>query len=117
MNPEFATENPQLVKGFVKAIIRGWLDTIADPNSAIDHLMKRNKIARRNVELERLEMAIRDNVITAEVKERGFGDVEGGRLDASINQVGLTYDFSNKPTAASVFTSKFLPAMSQRKIN
>ena len=117
VNPEFATENPQLVKGFVKAIIRGWLDTIADPNSAIDHLMKRNKIARRNVELERLEMAIRDNVITAEVKERGFGDVEGGRLAASINQVGLTYDFSNKPTGASVFTSKFLPAMSQRKIN
>ena len=68
------------------------MDTIADPNSAIDHLMERNKIARRNVELERLEMAIRDNVITAEVKERGFGDVEGKRLSESINQVGhLTF--------------------------
>ncbi|MGB0808651.1 MAG: ABC transporter substrate-binding protein, partial [bacterium] len=117
VNPDFAAENPQLVKGFVRAIIRGWMDTIADPNSAIDHLMERNKIARRNVELERLEMAIRDNVITAEVKERGFGDVEGQRLSESINQVGLTYDFSNKPTAASVFTSEFLPAMSQRKVN
>ena len=117
VNPEFATENPQLVKGFVKAIIRGWLDTIADLNTAIDHLMKRNKIARRNVELERLKMAIRDNVITAEVKERGFGDVEGVRLAASINQVGLTYDFLNKPTVDSVFTSKFLPAIGQRKIN
>ena len=117
VNPDFAAENPQLVKGFVKAIIRGWMDTIADPNSAIDHLMERNKIARRNVELERLEMAIRDNVITAEVKERGFGDVEGKRLSESINQVGLTYDFSNKPTAASVFTSEYLPTMSQRKVN
>jgi len=56
-------------------------------------------------------------VITAEVKKRGFGDVEGQRLSESINQVGLTYDFSNKPTAASVFTSEFLPAMSQRKVN
>ena len=117
VNPDFAAENPQLVKGFVRAIIRGWMDTIADPNSAIDHLMERNKIARRNVELERLEMAIRDNVITAEVKERGFGDVEGKRLSESINQVGLTYDFSNKPTAASVFSSEYLPTMSQRKVN
>jgi NitT/TauT family transport system substrate-binding protein len=32
VNPDFAAENPQLVKGFVRAIIRGWLDTIADPN-------------------------------------------------------------------------------------
>ena len=69
VNPEFATENPQLVKGFVKAIIRGWLDTIADLNTAFDHLMKSNKIARRNVELERLKMAIRDNVIIAELKK------------------------------------------------
>jgi NitT/TauT family transport system substrate-binding protein len=51
------------------------------------------------------------------VKERGFGDVDGQRLTESINQVGLTYDFSNKPTAVSVFTSEFLPEMNQRKIN
>ena len=43
--------------------------------------------------------------------------MEGLRLAASINQVGLTYDFSNKPTVDSVFTSKFLPAIGQRKIN
>lgn len=117
VNPAFAKANPELVKGFIRATIRGWQDTIVNPASAIDHLLERNNIARRNVELERLQMAIRDNVVTPEVQRNGFGAVEMNRLAESIDQVGLTYDFSNKPTAAAIFTSEYLPAATQRQVD
>lgn len=116
VNPDFAKANPELVKGFVKATIKGWQDVIANPAQYIPNLLERNKIARAEVETERLEMAIRDNVITDEVKANGLGAVDMNRLSESIDQVGLTYEFTNKPSASDVFTSEFLPPLDSRKI-
>ena len=43
---------------------------------------------KKPVELERLQMALRDNIVTPEVKANGFGGVDMGRLDKSIDQIG-----------------------------
>ena len=72
VNPEFAAENPAAVAGFVRAIIRGWQDTVADPAAAVQYVLERNLVAREPIELERLEMSIADNVRTAYVQEHGF---------------------------------------------
>ncbi len=116
VNPAFAKANPKLVQGFVRATIKGWQDTIADPATYIPNLLKRNKIAREAVELERLQMSIRDNVVTAEVKANGLGAVDMKRLADSIEQVGLTYSYTNKPSASDVFTAEYLPAVDARKV-
>ena len=94
VNPEFAAENPAAVSGFVRAIIRGWQDTVADPAAAVKHVLERNLVAREPVELERLEMCIADNVNTSYVMEHGFGSVDLARLASSIGQIGVTYEFS-----------------------
>ena len=62
------------------------------------------------------EMAIRDNFVTPYVKANGFGGVDMDRLAKSIDQVGITYDFKNKPKADDIFTSKYLPPASERKL-
>lgn len=116
VNPEYAEKNPDVVKSFIKATIKGWKYTIEHPDQAIKSVMAKNEIAKEAVELERLQMCINDNVVTDEVKAKGFGGVDYGRLSESIEQIGFTYDFKNKPTAESVFTEAYLPAKSQREM-
>ncbi|MFS8038231.1 ABC transporter substrate-binding protein [Xanthobacter sp. AM11] len=116
VNPDYAKAHPDVVKGFVKATIKGLIDTAKDPKAAIRSVMKRNETADEAIELARLEMALRDNIVTAWVKANGIGDVDPARLAKSIDQVAITYDFKAKPTAADIFTSEYLPAAAERKM-
>jgi NitT/TauT family transport system substrate-binding protein len=116
VNPEFARTNPKAVAGFVRATIRGVQDTIRNPDSAINALMKRNPIANRDVELERLKLAIARNFVSPDVQKNGFGGVDMKRLEKSIDQIGLTFKYTNKPKAADIFTAEFLPPRDQRNV-
>jgi NitT/TauT family transport system substrate-binding protein len=118
VNPKFAAEKPEAVKGFLRAFVKGLKDTIKDPSTAVDSVIKRNDIAKKPVELERLRMALKDNILTDEVKAEGFGGVNAERLAKSIDQIALTYEFKNgKPKASDVFDSSFLPSAAERKAN
>ena len=90
-NPDFMRFSPKAVAGFVKATIRGIQDTIRNPESAIDSLMKRNPIAKRDVELERLKLSLSKNFVTPDVQKNGLGAVDMKRLERSIDQIGLTF--------------------------
>jgi NitT/TauT family transport system substrate-binding protein len=78
--------------------------------------MKRNPIAKRDVELERLKMALDKNFVTPDVLKNGLGGVDAKRLERSIEQIGLTFKYTNKPKGSDVFTSQFLPPRDQRLI-
>jgi NitT/TauT family transport system substrate-binding protein len=115
VNPKFAAERPEAVRAFLRAFLKGLKETIRNPAQAVDSVLKRNDVAKKDVELERLRMAIRDNILTAQVKANGFGDVDLGRLDKAIDQIGMTHEFKSKPKAADVFDSSFLPAAADRR--
>lgn len=116
VNPEFAKANPKVVEGFVRATIKGFIDTAKNPDEAIKSVMKRNDTADEKVELERLKMALRDNMVTPWVKENGVGGVDMARLAKSIDQIADTYEFKNRPKAEDIFTSQYLPPAAQRKL-
>jgi NitT/TauT family transport system substrate-binding protein len=116
VNPDFAKANPKVVAGFVRATIKGTLDTIKDPASAIKSVMKRNETGDEKIELDRLQMALRDNFVTPWVNANGFGGVDMARLSKSIDQIALTYDFKNRPKAEDVFTSQYLPPAAERRL-
>src|SRR5919197_1575701 len=93
VNPSFAADKPQALK-----------DTTKEPAAAIDSVLKRNETANKEIELERLQLALRDNILTPEVKANGFGGVDFKRLDTAIDQIALTYTFkSAMPKAADIF--------------
>ncbi|MFG1283290.1 ABC transporter substrate-binding protein [Xanthobacter autotrophicus] len=116
VNPDYAKAHPEVVKGFVRATIKGIIETARDPKAAIASVMKRNETADEAIELARLEMALRDNIVTAWVKANGVGDVDPARLAKSIDQVAITYDFKAKPTASDIFTGEYLPPVADRKL-
>ncbi|WP_414472819.1 ABC transporter substrate-binding protein [Microvirga sp. M2] len=113
----FAKEKPEAVKGLLRAIMKGVHDTIKDPASAVDSVIRRNDVAKKDVELERLKMVLEQNMITPWVKENGFGGIDQERFSRALDQIGLTFSYKKKPTVESVFTDEFLPAADQRKVN
>jgi NitT/TauT family transport system substrate-binding protein len=117
VNPKFAAEKPEAVKAFLRAFVKGLKDTIKDPSAAVDSVIKRNDVAKKATELERLGMALRDNVLTPEVQADGFGGVDLGRLDKAIDQIALTYSFKSKPKASDIFDASFLPSAADRKVD
>jgi NitT/TauT family transport system substrate-binding protein len=116
VNPDYAKANPKVVSGFVRATIKGVLDTVKDPDAAIKSVMKRNETGDEKIELDRLKMSLRDNFVTPWVKANAFGGVDMERLAKSIDQIALTYDFKNRPKAEDIFNSQYLPPAAERKL-
>jgi NitT/TauT family transport system substrate-binding protein len=116
VNARFAAEKPDAVRGFLDALLRGLRETIRRPADAVESIVKRDDGAKTEVELERLRMAIRDNIITPEVRANGFGAVEDSRLAESIEQIALVHTFKQKPKPEEVFDAAFLPPAGERKV-
>jgi NitT/TauT family transport system substrate-binding protein len=117
VSDKFAASNPEAVKGFLRALTKGLKETIARPQNAIDSVTKRNAELRKDLELERLKLTIRDNILTPEAKALGFGAIDLTRLEKSIDQIGTAYEHEAKPRAADIFDESFLPPAVQRKTN
>ncbi len=117
VNPKFAEENPEAVKAFLRATIKGFQATIADPASAVKHVVNHNDVAREEVELERLNMALNQNIVTDEVRANGIGGVDIARLQRSMDQIADTYEYTNRPAVYDIFDSSFLPEAAERMVH
>ncbi|MGH6726971.1 MAG: ABC transporter substrate-binding protein [Pseudolabrys sp.] len=118
VNPKFAAAHPEAVKGFLRAFAKGLKETVKQPASAIEAVLRRNDAAKKDVEVERLRMAIRDNIVTPEVKANGYGGIDNARFARAVEQIALTYKFKTaKPKPQDVFDASYLPPAADRKVN
>ena len=109
-------ENPEAVRGLVKAVNKALMDAIANPDAAIDALMKREPLLNRDVEKRRLIYAFKELMLTKEAAEIGFGDVKDDRMTRAIGIVGEAYGLTTLPSAAAVFNRSFLPPKAERTV-
>ena len=117
VNTGWAEENPEAVKGFIRALVKGVQFTAASPEEAIKSVISRNEIASEETELARLQMALDDNIVTEATEADGLGGVDYDRLTASIKQLQTSFDMPSPPTAERVFDSQYLPAAADRMPN
>jgi NitT/TauT family transport system substrate-binding protein len=117
VNAKFAEEKPEAVRAMLRGLVNGLNETVRSPFVAVESVLRRNDTARRDVELERLNMALRDNILTQEVKANGFGAVDDVRFEKAIDQLSLAYAFKAKPKPADVFDSSFLPGAADRAVD
>ncbi len=115
VSPKFMAEKPDAVRGLLRAITRSVRDTIAAPDLGAQLVIKRNDVAKLEVELERLKMTLEQNVVTPWVKENGFGGIDKARWDRALDQIGLTFSFKDKARAGDAFVDSFLPPPAERK--
>ncbi len=114
VNTDFAEKEPQAVKGFLKALAKGFAAAVADPKAGAEAVLKRNETLSAAVEQERLQMAIDMNIRTPYVVENGFGGVDPARLAASLETLKLSMGLEGKVTPEQVFDASFLPPKEER---
>lgn len=115
VNPDLAANNPSAVRGFVEATTQGFVDTIANPSKAIKHVFAHNEFSVESTELRRLTMAIGYHIVTDEVRQFGIGGLQLGRLERSIEQLSMSYPFTNRPSVEDIFDESFLPSKTMRE--
>jgi NitT/TauT family transport system substrate-binding protein len=118
VNQKFADEHPDAVKGFLRAFVKGLKETIQSPATAVGSVLERYDTAKKDTEIERLKMAIRDNIVTAEVKANGYGGIDTLRFAGAIDQIAIAYKFkSAKPKPEDIFDGSYLPSSTGRQVN
>jgi NitT/TauT family transport system substrate-binding protein len=117
VNAKFAAEKPEAVRAMLRGLVNGINETVRSPVAAIDSVLRRNDASPRELELERLRMALHDNILTAEVKANGYGGIDEARFERAIDQLGLAYAFKTRPKSGDVFDPSFLPSAGERDLN
>ena len=110
----FVRDNPKAVQGFLKALNRAIVDTVATPELAMDSLMKREPLLKRDVEKERLMATLKEEMSHPEIAKIGLGDVDSVRLKRSIGIVVDANQLTRTPLPEEVFNRSFLPARAER---
>jgi len=113
----FAAEKPEALRGFLRAYVKALKETVRDPGSAIETVLRRSDGAKRETELERLRMAIAENIVTPALRTGGFGAVDPARFATALDQLSLTYRFKSKDKASESFDPSFLPPAAERSIS
>lgn len=116
VNTDFAAANPEVVKAFLGALAKGFADAVADPAAGVDAVMKRNEVLKKDIELERLEMANSLNIKTPYVVANGFGGLDEAKLAKSLETLKVSFKLKGGLTPAQVFDASFLPPKEQRML-
>lgn len=109
-------EKPELLKGFARAVVKGFRDAIADPAAAIEALKKRDPLINVDLETERLKLAIDMCVTTPDVKADGMGTIKKDRMAKAIEQLVLAFKLPSTPAVDDIFTDAAMPEKADRTL-
>lgn len=113
---KYAEENPDVVRGMVKALNKGTIDTIKDPAAALKTMRARDPMMKDEIEKVRLDIAL-GLTNTKWVQGNGLSVVQPDRLKRTIDSVVGAFGLPNTPRVDEVYTEKFLPPVAERKVN
>ena len=113
--PELAN-NPAAVTGFIRATVKAWKEVIATPALGIAAARKRDPLIDEKLELERLDISLKSNILTPWVKANGMGDVDPERFAKALGEVADAFGLPAAPAADKVFTNKYLPPKADRMV-
>jgi NitT/TauT family transport system substrate-binding protein len=110
---KFADENPQTVRGVVKALNQGTKDTIASPQKALEVLKGVDPMMKPDIERVRLDIAL-GLTNTPYVMANGLSSVTAEKLQKTIDAMVSAYQLPVRPDPAAVYTDRFLPPVAER---
>jgi NitT/TauT family transport system substrate-binding protein len=108
-----AKEKPEVVRGLLRAINKGLLDALKDPDAAVAAVAKREPLTKILVERERLDATLQDEMNHPEIAKLGLGNVDLERLKKSIDIIVEADGLPRTPAVAEIFTPDFLPSAAE----
>lgn len=105
----FAEQNPDVVRGFIQATIRGLRTMLAEPAAAMDSLKRREPLIDTAVEIARNELLNEVALLTPHVRAHGVSSVVKDRFETSARQVAEAFGIPVQPSMDFTYTDRFLP--------
>ena len=114
VSKKLVKDKPEAVQGLLRAINKGIVDTLKDPDAAVASVAKREPLIKTPVERERLDATFREEMNHAEIARIGLGDVDPARLKRSIDILVDAYALPRSPGLEEIFTPALLPPLADR---
>jgi NitT/TauT family transport system substrate-binding protein len=102
------------LSGLVRGLNRGLADAIANPDAAIDAVIKRNAAAPRDINRTRMVGTFESEMAHPEGRRLGIGDMDDARLSRLIDLVVAAKSLPRRPSVREVFDRSFLPPDAER---
>jgi len=109
VSEDFLAKNPDVVKKFVRAALKGWKDALANPEEAARLEIQYVKALDPQIVVE--EIAILKRIaITPDVEKNGFGYVSPERMRNTVDFINKNIEVSgDKLTAEQIYRPGYLP--------
>jgi NitT/TauT family transport system substrate-binding protein len=109
VNEEFLKKNPEAVRKFVRAALRGWKDTFADPQEAAKIQLQHVKALDPQIIVEEIEI-LRRVALTPDVQKNGLGYITRERMKNTVDFINKNIEVpGEKLTAEQIYVPGFLP--------
>ncbi len=114
--PAFAEKNPKVIADFVRGLVHGLNGMIDNLDGAMASLKHYDNLLDDAVEKARMQLSLQAMLVTPNVLKNGFSTVDMGRLQKTLQQVAPVFKI-DVARASDVYTDKYLPPASERKIH
>jgi NitT/TauT family transport system substrate-binding protein len=111
---KLVNENPQAVRGFLRAMNKGLVDSLKNPKASVEAVLKREPLIQLNVELERFDATIKEEMNHPEIAQIGLGDIDDARMKKGIEILVDANQLPRMPAVSEIFVRDFLPPKSER---
>jgi NitT/TauT family transport system substrate-binding protein len=109
VHEDYLKANPDVVKKFVRAALRGWKDTFADPQEAAKIQLQYVKALDPQIVVEEIEI-LKRIAITPEVQKNGLGSMTLDRMKKTVDFINKNIDVpGEKLTAEQIYAPGYLP--------
>jgi NitT/TauT family transport system substrate-binding protein len=116
VKPEYAEKNPEVIGNFIRGFMHGMKVMMNEPDTAIASLKKRDPLLNGELEKARIKMSLDYMFITPNVLQNGMSNVDTARLGRTLQAVVKPFELKTTPTAAQVYTDKYLPPRTELKL-
>jgi NitT/TauT family transport system substrate-binding protein len=109
VSKKLVKEKPEAVRGLVRAINKGLIDSLKDIDAAVAAVAKREPLIKVPVERDRFEATLKEEMNHPEIARIGLGNVDPVRLKKSIDILVEAYALPRTPSIDEIFIGAFLP--------
>ncbi len=106
---DFLQQNPEVVRGFIRAALRGWKDALANPEEAAKLQVQYVKALDPALIVDELKI-LRRLAITPETEKQGLGTMNREKMQRSVDFMNNNVDIQGrKLTLDDIYRPGFLP--------
>jgi NitT/TauT family transport system substrate-binding protein len=113
----YAQANPEVVRGALRALFRSLAYAWHHPDESIAALKAQEPLTDAVIERERYIFNTEQHLITDNVRQNGFSNVDPARLQRGIRAVEEAFGLPQSLTVDRVYTDAFLPPRAQRSLD